>query len=134
MQSASFDLVFMEKERLKRRVRLCDILRVLRKGDVSGVATLGVASGVNGLSRSVQFRRRVIIGLWRLSGDVVVAVVAIGSGAEDVVAVEEANFGNAGGGGGAAAGGSSSSSRMILLLQRGLAGREDVLPDESIAV
>ena len=129
MQSASFDLVFMEKERLKRRVRLCDILRVLRKGDVSGVA-----SGVNGLSRSVQFRRRVIIGLWRLSGDVVVAVVAIGSGAEDVVAVEEANFGNAGGGGGAAAGGSSSSSRMILLLQRGLAGREDVLPDESIAV
>ena len=124
MQSASFDLVFMEKERLKRRVRLCDILRVLRKGDVSGVA-----SGVNGLSRSVQFRRRVIIGLWRLSGDV---VVAIGSGAEDVVAVEEANFGNAGGGG--AAGGSSSSSRMILLLQRGLAGREDILPDESIAV
>ena len=130
MQSASLlGFVFMENERLNSRVKLCDILRVLRNGDVSGVefpaavgfrgAAVVVFSGVNGFRRSVQCRKRVIIGLTRLSDD----------GATDAGATAGDDDGAEG-----VAGVGSSSSRMLLLLKRGLAGREAVLPVESIAV
>ena len=118
--------IFIEKERVKRRVRLCDIFRVLRNGDVSDMAaTVAGFSGISGFNRSVQCRRRVIMGLWRLSGGGGGGATAAAGAGDSVEGCRSL---------GVTGVASSSSSRMLWLVQRGLAGRDDALPDESMAV